>query len=789
MRIMASKVMACCWVLALAGCSAEIAEETVQSAVSGSAPVTERSPQLLNFDAGVIPDEISLVNASGELVSSGEGRALRVKFQSGTHDQAAVEIAPETPFDWSDLEDFSIAFDIANEGDVSTQIFLNVYDAHGGFYTRSVAVPVGPARTYYSKMRGHDLGSPGGNEQVDLNLASGLRSNPATWDGDDVQFVWMWGNKLLDTAAITRISLGVNHNLHDKELTLGNVRLIPNPPMNPDYLVDIVDRYGQSTRAEFAEKVHSDEELLAQRDRELKSLAGGKPMADRSKFGGWAEGPRLEGSGFFRTEKVGGKWSLVDPEGYLYFATGIDIIRLANSTTMTGYDFDMGELARRSSDELTPEDSQGLNTAPASVWPSRKQVSATRAKMFEWLPESYEDPLANNYGYRRTAHSGPLKRGEVFSFYSANLERKYGETTPYSFLQDWREITLQRMLDWGFTSLGNWTDPMFYDNQRVPFFANGWIIGDFKEVSSGADFWSGLPDVFDPVFAQRADITVRQVAAEVKGSPWCVGVFIDNEKSWGRSETRSSQLGIVINTLGRDGADSPTKAHFTELMQAKYQDVEKLNEAWGISLASWEEFNRGRFDTTLRNDAQDADYGGLLYSYAAQYFRIVDEAMQRHMPNHLYLGARFADWGMPPEVVGASARYADVVSFNFYKEGITGKQWDFLPAMDKPTIIGEFHMGTTASGFFHPGLVHAADQKDRARMYTEYMNTVIDSDYFVGAHWFQYIDSPVTGRALDGENYNVGFVTVADVPYIPMVKAAKALHSGMYTRRFGEPTD
>ena len=71
-------------------------------------------------------------------------------------------------------------------------------------------------------------------------------------------------------------------------------------------------------------------------------------------------------------------------------------------------------------------------------------------------------------------------------------------------------------------------------------------------------------------------------------------------------------------------------------------------------------------------------------------------------------------------------------------------------------------------------------------MYTEYMQSVIDNPYFIGAHWFQYIDSPITGRALDGENYNVGFVSVADVPYEPMVEAAKELHGEMYQRRFGE---
>ena len=42
-----------------------------------------------------------------------------------------------------------------------------------------------------------------------------------------------------------------------------------------------------------------------------------------------------------------------------------------------------------------------------------------------------------------------------------------------------------------------------------------------------------------------------------------------------------------------------------------------------------------------------------------------------------------------------------------------------------------------------------------------------------GAHWFQYIDEPLTGRTLDGENAHVGFVTVADLPYVELVAAAR----------------
>ena len=43
---------------------------------------------------------------------------------------------------------------------------------------------------------------------------------------------------------------------------------------------------------------------------------------------------------------------------------------------------------------------------------------------------------------------------------------------------------------------------------------------------------------------------------------------------------------------------------------------------------------------------------------------------------------------------------------------------------------------------------------------------------FVGAHWFQYTDEPLTGRTLDGENAHIGFITVADLPYTEFVTTA-----------------
>ena len=37
-----------------------------------------------------------------------------------------------------------------------------------------------------------------------------------------------------------------------------------------------------------------------------------------SRFGGWRSGERVGASGFFRTERFGNRWWLIDPDGYRF---------------------------------------------------------------------------------------------------------------------------------------------------------------------------------------------------------------------------------------------------------------------------------------------------------------------------------------------------------------------------------------------------------------------------------------------------------------------------------------
>lgn len=339
------------------------------------------------------------------------------------------------------------------------------------------------------------------------------------------------------------------------------------------------------------------------------------------------------------------------------------------------------------------------------------------------------------------------------------------------------------MIDWGFTSFGNWVAPEFYHAKRVPYFANGWIIGDFKRLYSGSDYWGPIPDPYDPEFERRAKYTTQVIADEVLNSPWCIGIFIDNEMSWGREDT----YGIVLDALHQPIAESPAKQAFVTILKKKYPSIKSLNKAWGTDFASWKAFEESADFRNLEHaDNMIADFSLLKEDLASTYFRIVHDALEDVLPNHLYMGARFASWGMSKEIRTGAKKYVDVMSFNRYREGLGIKKWDFLKEVDLPCIIGEYHFGARDSGVFNSGIIEAADQQDRAQMYTDYMDSVVENPYFVGAHWFQYIDSPLTGRAHDGENYNVGFVSTADVPYPEMVEAAKAFNSTLYEKKFGK---
>lgn len=148
------------------------------------------------------------------------------------------------------------------------------------------------------------------------------------------------GPYAIDTHRITEVSFQLQWPFEDEiedlpDFRLSNLRLEGTPELArrvpADSYVPFVDRYGQFAHADWRFKIHADEELANDLPRERARL---KPMPEGwDRFGGWAKGPKLAATGHFRTEKVGGKWWLVTPEGHLFFSVGLDVTRVMTDIT------------------------------------------------------------------------------------------------------------------------------------------------------------------------------------------------------------------------------------------------------------------------------------------------------------------------------------------------------------------------------------------------------------------------------------------------------------------------
>ena len=488
-----------------------------------------------------------------------------------------------------------------------------------------------------------------------------------------------------------------------------------------------VDEYGQFKHDDWPGKVHNPEELRAP-DRQTAAKLDAK---NRDRFGGWLAGPQLKATGQFRTEKVDGKWWLVTPDGHLFFSHGVDCVAVRQATGVS-----------------------------------------RRENYFAWLPERDDPVFGRLYGRSgRPAAHGFYKQPEnvpydTFDFARANMIRKYGA--------NWREPAFaaihRRLREWGINTIANWSDADICNLRQTPYTACLVTWGRKIEGSSG--WWGKLVDPYSPEFEQGIAKSARAEAKRSGEDPWCVGWFVDNELSWGHSDTDLAVAALV------SPAGQPAKIACVKVLKEKYGDIEALNRAWRAAYASWDDL----LAKTDRPGEQAAgDLKRLHYLIVAKYFRTVRDAIKAAAPHRLYLGARIA-WGAP-SIYSTCAEFADVVSVNVYKRTVA----DDLPpgSADKPMLVGEFHFGALDRGMFHTGLVAAEDQTDRARSYIEYVKSALDHPRMVGTHYFQYMDQALTGRG-DGENYSIGFVSVADKPYGELIEAVIHVSKTMYRQRSGQ---
>lgn len=361
--------------------------------------------------------------------------------------------------------------------------------------------------------------------------------------------------------------------------------------------------------------------------------------------------------------------------------------------------------------------------------------------------------------------------------YSDACFRKYRDRS------SWRRAIANRMLGWGFNTLGCWSDDVVAYVGYRPLAITP-TIDVTRSFRAHRPEQLLFPDVFDPEFEGHVRHSARVSCSGWQRNPNILGIFSDNELHWSPNGAGGEELLTLFLNLprGRQG-----RAVATDFLQQRYRDFDSFNGIWQTPAKSWEQlaslsaiaqpYSRAPFtpDDTLERKADQIDPRRAAFSadcdafsgiVADRYFDITVSAIKAADPNHLVIGCRFRS---PPsaQVLSAAASYLDVISFNFYGFDPTA-QVDFYARAGKPCVISEFSFRAEDSGL--PNTIGAgplvANQSERARCFDRYVTTALRNPAMVGYHWFEHADEPREGRP-DGENSNYGMVTIEDNEYEP----------------------
>lgn len=257
----------------------------------------------------------------------------------------------------------------------------------------------------------------------------------------------------------------------------------------------IIDFFGQRISGEWKNKTKNEQELVEYLKSELASSQSAKYPDGWSAFGGWTALKR-EATGFFRREKIDGKWWLIDPEGYAFFSNGIC------------YSFRAGVFGfteeYRSIHEYLPDKDGEF----AEAW-------STAANIPQYLVRNGSVGAENK---------------EMFSFGRSNLIRAFGK----EWYSAYTKITAARMRRLGFNTVCVGTNDYF--DERTDYFLKEskipYVITFRNFPLTKERIFRDFPDVFSKEYEELCREFAESSLKKYADDPYMIGYFVTNEPEW-----------------------------------------------------------------------------------------------------------------------------------------------------------------------------------------------------------------------------------------------------------------
>ena len=563
-------------------------------------------------------------------------------------------------------------------------------------------------------------------EQQTLRLRLTRRPQDPTYEPFKPFFMYYTSmsvrDNTVDPAQIAKVSVSVDGAQPGQAITVESITPDGDGAAAPVPFYPFIDKFGQYKHADWPGKIYEDSDFTAAIKKDRADLAAHPGPSSWDEYGGWQDGPTQEKTGFFYPKKVDGKWWLVDPAGKLFWSYGPTGVRAGG---------------------------EGGPITDKENW-------------FDQIPAT-DGPYANCWTSgegARFMYYKDDKPWRAFSFSAMNAQKKYGA--------DWQTTAAgalhQRLRNWGFNTIGNWSDATVYLQHKTPYVV----------ATHPAPFLlNNMPDVFNSNYERQVNERLDREKSTTAGDPWCIGYFVDNELVWGPRP----RGGKLVDGILKAPAGTTAKKVLRADLQAKYKDVDALNKAWQTNFASWDAFMKPSVVADKPSDAYIQDSGDFAMKFAVRYFKICRDAVKRVAPNQLYLGCRF-NGHIDKPLIELAAKYCDVISYNIY-EMPNGRLNQYRGVVDKPFLVGEFGVGNdrAESPWRSP-----KEQANRVEFMRSWLKEGLADPFLLGAHFFQFQDQPSQGRP-DGEASLRGFVDVTDTPHFDLVQLNRQIGYNIYAIR------
>jgi len=310
----------------------------------------------------------------------------------------------------------------------------------------------------------------------------------------------------------------------------------------------------------------------------------------------------------------------------------------------------------------------------------------------------------------------------------------------------------------GLNMLGSWSDTAVirrfnrrYPERAIPYSTQLSMLAGYaqqrRRQDSSTKDWPVPAFIFEPDFADFCRQRAETQLAGSRDDRWLTGHFSDNELPF--------QTPMLRDLLRL--ADPRSEGHRMAMQWVQQHGL----------------------DTSAISTSEEERFAGKV---ATVYYETVSRAIKVADPNHLYFGSRLhASAKNNPAVLEACARFADVISINYYGNwSVTDAEAVRWTALPKPFMITEFYTKAEDSGL--PNITGAGwlvrTQRDRAAHYQHFCLRLLSIPNAVGWHWFRYQDNDPLDPMSDPSNNdsNKGVIDNRYNPYLELTEGMRALN-------------